>query len=120
MAQGKRPANSIWAWGEGSPIPYPSFQEKYGLRGAVITAVDLLRGIAIGTGMGVISVEGATGNKNTNFAGKGEAAMLRRRMNVAMAEIWREKFILSSRLTPKLSVRFWRPWRRMESPLSWR
>ena len=63
------------AWGEGSPISYPSFREKYGVRGSVITAVDLLRGIAIGTGMGVISVEGATGNKNTNFAGKGEAAI---------------------------------------------
>ena len=75
MAQGKNPANSIWAWGEGSPISYPSFREKYGVRGSVITAVDLLRGIAIGTGMGVISVEGATGNKNTNFAGKGEAAI---------------------------------------------
>ena len=75
IAAGKRPANSIWAWGEGSPIPYPSFQEQYGLHGAVITAVDLLRGIAIGTGMDVISVKGATGNKNTNFAGKGEAAI---------------------------------------------
>ena len=87
VAQGKRPANSIWAWGEGSPIPYPSFQEKYGLRGAVITAVDLLRGIAIGTGMGVISVEGATGNKNTNFAGKGEAAIRALREGVDLVYI---------------------------------
>ena len=75
VAAGKRPANSLWAWGGGHPAQYPSFQEKYGMRGVMISAVDLLRGIALGMKMDVMYVEGATGNKDTNFAGKGQAAI---------------------------------------------
>ena len=74
-AAGKNPANSLWAWGAGRPAAYPSFQERYNMRGAMISAVDLLRGIALGMKMDVIFVDGATGNKNTNFAGKGQAAI---------------------------------------------
>ncbi len=73
IAAGKRPANSLWAWGAGRPAQYPPF--KQGLRGAMISAVDLLRGIALGMKMDVLFVEGATGNKDTNFAGKGQAAI---------------------------------------------
>lgn len=75
IAAGKNPANSLWAWGAGRPAVYPSFQERYGMRGAMISAVDLLRGIALGMKMDVILVDGATGNKDTNFAGKGHAAI---------------------------------------------
>ena len=73
VAAGKRPANSLWAWGAGRPTQYPPFRQ--GLRGAMISAVDLLRGIALGMKMDVLFVEGATGNKDTNFAGKGRAAV---------------------------------------------
>lgn len=73
VASGKRPANSLWAWGGGRPAKYPPFYA--GMRGAMITAVDLLRGIALGMKMDVFYVEGATGNKDTNFAGKGKAAI---------------------------------------------
>lgn len=73
VAAGKRPANSLWAWGAGRPTQYPPFRQ--GLRGAMISAVDLLRGIALGMKMDVLFVEGATGNKDTNFAGKGQAAV---------------------------------------------
>lgn len=71
MAQGKNPANSIWAWGEGSPISYPSFREKYGVRGSVITAVDLLRGIAIGTGHGCHIGGRGHRKQKYEFCGKG-------------------------------------------------
>ncbi len=71
---GLNPANSIWFWGRGSKPILTSFYEKYGLRGAMISAVDLLKGIGISADMKVIEVEGATGNVHTNFTGKGEAA----------------------------------------------
>ncbi len=72
---GKNPANSLWVWGEGTKPMLSSFSEKYGLSGAMISAVDLLKGIGRGTKMKVIEVEGATGNIDTNFDGKAQAAI---------------------------------------------
>jgi len=74
-AKGLHPANSIWLWGEGTKPNISNFTENYGVKGSVISAVDLIKGIAICAGMKVIEVEGATGNENTNFAGKGQAAL---------------------------------------------
>lgn len=75
VKQGLRPANSIWIWGEGKKPRLDSFQEKYHLRGAVISAVDLIQGIGVLAGMEAIKVEGATGTLHTNFTGKAEAAI---------------------------------------------
>lgn len=76
VAAGKRPATSLWAWGAGKPSQFPSFSTKYhGLKGAMISAVDLLRGIAIGMDMDVLHVDNVTGTKTTNFAGKGQRAV---------------------------------------------
>ncbi len=72
---GKRPASSLWFWGEGTKPKLQSFKERYGLNGAMISAVDLLKGIGKLTGMRVIEVEGATGNYDTNFQGKANAAL---------------------------------------------
>ncbi len=74
-AEGKNPANTIWLWSPGKKPALPSFNEKWGLRGAVISAVDLIKGIGICAGMRSIDVEGATGNIHTNFKGKAEAAI---------------------------------------------
>lgn len=74
-ARGQRPANSIWLWGEGVRKDLMPFKEKYGLDGAMISAVDLLKGIGKFTDMEVIEVEGATGYIDTNFAGKAQAAI---------------------------------------------
>lgn len=68
-------ANMIWLWGGGPAPSMPSFVEKYGKNAAVITAVDLVRGIARGIGMSQIDVPGATGYLDTDYAGKGQAAM---------------------------------------------
>ena len=73
--KGLKPANSIWIWGEGVKPRLPQFKEKYGLSGAVISAVDLIKGIGIGAGMTSIDVEGATGNVHTNYKGKADAAI---------------------------------------------
>ena len=75
IKQGKRPANSLWFWGEGTKPALQSFTERYGITGAMISAVDLLKGIGKLTGMRVIEVEGATGNYDTNFKGKAQAAL---------------------------------------------
>lgn len=74
-ARGLRPANSIWLWSPGKKPALPSFAERWGLRGTVISAVDLIKGIGICAGMEVVTVEGATGNVNTNYEGKAQAAM---------------------------------------------
>ena len=74
-ARGLRPANSIWLWSPGGKPSLPSFREKWGVSSAVISAVDLIKGIGICAGMKVINVEGATGNIKTNFAGKAQAAI---------------------------------------------
>ena len=75
IERGLRPANSIWLWGEGVRKDLTPFEKKYGLKGAMISAVDLLKGIGKFTGMEVIKVEGATGYIDTNFSGKAEAAI---------------------------------------------
>lgn len=75
IAKGLRPANSIWLWGEGKRPTLARFDEKYGIKGSVISAVDLIKGIGILAGLKNIEVEGATGNVNTNFLGKAEAAL---------------------------------------------
>lgn len=72
---GKNPANSLWFWGEGTKPALRSFEDVTGLKGAMISAVDLLKGIAKLTGMRVIEVKGATGNYDTNFAGKARACL---------------------------------------------
>ena len=74
-ADGKLPATNIWLWGLGRTPQLPSFKSQYGLDGKMITAVDLLRGIASIIGWDCIEVEGATGYTDTNFAGKGQAAI---------------------------------------------
>lgn len=75
MERGLRPANSMWFWGNGRYKPLSPFSEKFGLKGAVISAVDLIKGIGKLTGMDVINIPGATGYIDTNFDGKAEAAV---------------------------------------------
>ncbi|MFW6132333.1 MAG: cofactor-independent phosphoglycerate mutase [Planctomycetota bacterium] len=72
---GENPATSIWLWGEGKMPKLPAFEERYGVRGAAIAAVDLVRGLAKLIGWRTIEVEGATGYVDTNYAGKGAAAI---------------------------------------------
>lgn len=73
--QGKNKANSLWFWGAGTKPQLENFQQKTGLRGAMISAVDLLKGIAVGAGMQVIEVPRATGSLDTNYSGKAESAL---------------------------------------------
>ncbi len=75
IKDGKNPANSLWFWGEGTKPDLPDFKEKFGIQGAMISAVDLLKGIGKLSGMQVINVKGATGNYDTNFIGKAEACL---------------------------------------------
>jgi len=75
IRQGKNPANSIWIWGEGKAPTLPSFYDKYSLRGTVISAVDLIKGIGLSIGFESINVIGATGTLYTNYAGKAAAAL---------------------------------------------
>lgn len=74
-AEGKNKANCLWFWGAGTKPGIANFREKYGLRGAMISAVDLLKGIAVGAGMEVIHVPGATGSLDTDYEGKANAAV---------------------------------------------
>lgn len=73
--EGKNPANAIWLWGHGKRPTLQRFQERFGVKGAMVSAVDLLKGIARLAGMTVCEVEGATGYLDTNFVGKREAAV---------------------------------------------
>ena len=73
--KGLHPANSCWFWGAGTRPALSSFEEKMHLRGAMISAVDLLKGIAVGASMKNISVEGANGGLHTNYEGKAQAAV---------------------------------------------
>jgi len=75
IAAGKNPATSIWPWGEGTKPQLENFEEKYGIKASVISAVDLIKGIAKCAGMNSIDVEGATGNCETNWDGKAQAAL---------------------------------------------
>ncbi len=72
---GKMPANSIWLWGQGKAPRMQTYAEKFGLSGAVISAVDLVRGIGVYAGLEIIKVPGATGYIDTNYRGKAEAAL---------------------------------------------
>lgn len=72
--QGKNPANSCWFWGAGTKPALSSFEEKFHKKGVMISAVDLLKGIAVGAGMDNITVEGANGGLHTNYEGKAQAA----------------------------------------------
>ena len=74
-AEGKNKANSLWFWGAGTKPALQNFQEKTHLSGAMISAVDLLKGIAVGAGMDVLNVPGATGSLDTNYEGKAQAAL---------------------------------------------
>ncbi len=73
--RGLKKANSIWIWGEGKKPLLSDFKEKFGLSGAVISAVDLIKGIGMCAGLDVIEVDGATGNIDTNFEGKAKACI---------------------------------------------
>ncbi len=73
--EGKNPANAIWFWGEGRKPALQPFVEKTGLRGAVVSAVDLVQGIGVCAGMEILRVEGATGTYETNYNGKAHAAI---------------------------------------------
>jgi len=75
LESGKIPANSIWLWGQGKAPRMETYAKKFGLSGAVISAVDLVRGIGVYAGLDVIIVEGATGYIDTNYKGKAEAAL---------------------------------------------
>lgn len=75
VKKGLNPANSIWFWGAGTKPCVTSFEEKNGKKGAMISAVDLLKGIAVGAKMKVIEVEGADGTLETNYEGKAQAAV---------------------------------------------
>jgi len=68
-------ANAIWLWGEGKAPIMPTLEEKYGLKGSLISAVDLLKGIGVYGGLDIINVDGATGYLDTNYAGKAAAAL---------------------------------------------
>lgn len=74
-AQGKAAANSIWLWGHGKAPAMADYRTKFGLSGAVISAVDLIKGIGVYAGLDIIEVPGVTGYIDTNFKGKAEAAL---------------------------------------------
>ena len=73
--KGLNPGNSLWLWGAGTKPQLTNFREKFHKKGAMISAVDLLKGIAVGTGMVNLTVEGATGGLHTNYEGKARAAL---------------------------------------------
>lgn len=75
LEEGKIPANSAWFWGQGKAPQMERYSAKFGLSGAVISAVDLVRGIGVYAGLEIIKVEGATGYIDTNYRGKAEAAL---------------------------------------------
>ncbi len=75
IKEGKKPANGIWLWGEGTKPSFDSFEKLHNLKGGIISAVDLVKGIGMLAEMKIIDVEGATGNYETNFAGKANKAV---------------------------------------------
>lgn len=75
LERGLRAANSIWLWGQGRKPRLPAFAARYGLAAAVVSAVDLVKGLGLCLGLEVVEVPGATGNINTNFTGKARAAL---------------------------------------------
>lgn len=75
IERGLNPANSIWIWGNGTKPNLDTYAERFGIKGSVVSAVDLIKGIGHCAGLNVIDVPGATGNVNTNFDGKAKAAI---------------------------------------------
>ncbi|MBI5189000.1 MAG: cofactor-independent phosphoglycerate mutase [Nitrospirae bacterium] len=75
MSSGKKPANSLWLWGQGKKPSLPTFREKYSLEGALVSAVDLTRGLGIYAGFEILNVPGVTGYLDTNYVGKAEASL---------------------------------------------
>lgn len=75
IARGLNPANTLWIWGQGRKPSLSSFYDKYGIKGTAISAVDLIKGLAICAGLNSVDVEGATGTLHTNFDGKAQAAI---------------------------------------------
>ncbi len=73
--EGKQQANSIWPWAPGRKPAMPNFEGKYGKKGAIISAVDLVKGVGVYAGMEVLNVEGATGLHDTNYEGKAQACL---------------------------------------------
>lgn len=75
LERGLHPANSIWIWGNGTKPNLDTYADRFGIKGTVVSAVDLIKGIGYCAGLNVVDVEGATGNVNTNFDGKAQAAI---------------------------------------------
>jgi 2,3-bisphosphoglycerate-independent phosphoglycerate mutase len=75
IKKGKAPATQIWLWGQGYSPKLPVFSDKFGVKGSVVTAVDLIKGIGYLAGLEIIEVEGATGFIDTNYEGKADAAL---------------------------------------------
>ncbi len=75
VAEGKLPGNSVWLWGQGKAPRIPTFQQRFGLSGSVVAAVDLIKGIGTYAGLDVVKVPGATGYTDTNYRGKAEYAL---------------------------------------------
>ncbi|OGQ88587.1 MAG: cofactor-independent phosphoglycerate mutase [Deltaproteobacteria bacterium RIFOXYD12_FULL_56_24] len=75
QARQRNPANAIWLWGEGKAPSMPTIMAQFGVGGALISAVDLLKGLGVYAGLEIIEVEGATGYLDTNYAGKATAAL---------------------------------------------
>lgn len=75
IKQGKKPANSIWLWGQGKKPTLPTFRQKYSVDGALVSAVDLTRGIGIYVGFEILKVPGITGYLDTNYIGKAEESL---------------------------------------------
>lgn len=75
VSSGRKAANSIWLWGQGKRPTLPTYQEKYGLKGALVSAVDLTKGLGIYAGFNILNVPGATGWLDTNYEGKTEYAL---------------------------------------------
>lgn len=70
VGQGKKPANSIWFWGQGKKPSLPTFREKYSIEGALVSAVDLTKGLGVYAGFEILKVPGVTGYTDTNYTGK--------------------------------------------------
>jgi 2,3-bisphosphoglycerate-independent phosphoglycerate mutase len=75
IRRGDKPANSIWLWGQGKKLRLPTFKQKYSLDGALVSAVDLMRGLGISAGLEILEVPGITGYLDTNYEGKAEGAL---------------------------------------------
>lgn len=75
IAEGKKPANSIWLWGQGRRPQMPTYGERFGIKGALISAVDLTKGLGIYAGFEILKVPGATGWLDTNYTGKADYAL---------------------------------------------